>query len=30
MMTVFNKDLSKAVDIIGNMITGSLYKTSDV
>lgn len=30
MMTVFNKDLGRAVDILGDMITGSLYKEPDV
>ncbi len=26
MMTVFNRDLTKAVEIIGDMITNSLYR----
>jgi predicted Zn-dependent peptidase len=29
-MTVFNKNLSQAVDILGDMITNSLYRETDV
>jgi predicted Zn-dependent peptidase len=30
MMTVFNRDLSRAVDILGDMLTNSLYRSADV
>ena len=30
MMTVFKDDLSKAVEIVGDMITNSLYRKPDV
>ena len=30
MMTVFNRDLPKAVEIVGDMITNSLYREKDV
>lgn len=29
-MTVFNRDLSRAVDILGDMLTNSLYRSADV
>ena len=30
MMTVFKDDLDKAVEIVGDMITNSLYRKQDV
>ena len=30
MMTVFKDDLSKAVEIVGDMITNSLYRSTDI
>lgn len=30
MMTVFKDDLEKAVEIVGDMITNSLYRAKDV
>ena len=30
MMTVFKKDISKAIEIVGDMLTNSLYRKQDV
>ena len=30
MMTAFNRDLPKSIEIIGDMITNSLYREKDV
>jgi predicted Zn-dependent peptidase len=30
MMTVFKKDISRSIEIVGDMITNSLYRKQDV
>lgn len=30
MMTVFKKDISKSIEIVGDMLTNSLYRKQDV